>query len=368
MDVSAQTLREVEFREKLRGYHPDDVDEFLERVAAGIEFLQERLREATERAVRAEQRVAEGGDDDALKRTLVLAQRTAELAVQEAREEADRIQSGARAEALTIVARAEELARRTIEEAQGPLRSELTQLESARDELRSDITTLERHLDQERTSLRAKLSEALNLVEAAMPAPTPLPPLHEIEVPPLRVPQAVDIDIPLDDEEPEPEPMADEPEAMTDEEAPAGLGVPAGTAMSDERRAISTEPEHERNGAAAFAEFMASPPAPPPPPSAYEEHDSPFAAAGEDEPEREPEHEPEPVAVAAAHAPEAALSTEFGDEDDPFIAELRRAITDPEPLGPREEEGPTAESEDPSLEHDELLEGGRLGSLLRRKR
>jgi cell division initiation protein len=35
VDVSPQTIRQVEFREKLRGYHQDDVDEFLERVAAG---------------------------------------------------------------------------------------------------------------------------------------------------------------------------------------------------------------------------------------------------------------------------------------------------------------------------------------------
>ncbi|MDQ1442104.1 MAG: cell division initiation protein, partial [Acidimicrobiaceae bacterium] len=55
MDVSPKTLREVEFREKMRGYHPEDVDQFLERVAAGIEVLQDRLRQAIERAQRAEQ-------------------------------------------------------------------------------------------------------------------------------------------------------------------------------------------------------------------------------------------------------------------------------------------------------------------------
>jgi cell division initiation protein len=42
MEVSPKTLREVEFREKMRGYHPEDVDQFLEQVAAGIEVLQDR--------------------------------------------------------------------------------------------------------------------------------------------------------------------------------------------------------------------------------------------------------------------------------------------------------------------------------------
>ncbi|MGH9060729.1 MAG: DivIVA domain-containing protein, partial [Acidimicrobiales bacterium] len=59
MEVASRSIREVEFRQQLRGYNQDDVDEFLERVAAGIEVLQERLREATERAARAEQRLAE---------------------------------------------------------------------------------------------------------------------------------------------------------------------------------------------------------------------------------------------------------------------------------------------------------------------
>ena len=36
MDVSPKTLREVEFREKLRGYHPEDVDQFQAQGAADM--------------------------------------------------------------------------------------------------------------------------------------------------------------------------------------------------------------------------------------------------------------------------------------------------------------------------------------------
>ena len=91
MDVSPKTLREVEFREKMRGYHPEDVDHFLEEVAAGLEVLQDRLRQAVERAQRAEAAAAEAeGSDETLRKTLVLAQRTADMAVQEAREQAAR--------------------------------------------------------------------------------------------------------------------------------------------------------------------------------------------------------------------------------------------------------------------------------------
>jgi DivIVA domain-containing protein len=46
MDLTPQTLREVEFREKLRGYHPDDVDDFLEKVAVAVGELLDRLAAA----------------------------------------------------------------------------------------------------------------------------------------------------------------------------------------------------------------------------------------------------------------------------------------------------------------------------------
>src|SRR5579864_3889447 len=104
MEVSPKTLREVEFREKMRGYHPEDVDQFLEQVAAGIEILQDRLRQAVERAQRAEAAAAEaGGNDETLRKTLILAQRTADMAVQEAREQASRILAGAEQQAQSII-------------------------------------------------------------------------------------------------------------------------------------------------------------------------------------------------------------------------------------------------------------------------
>jgi len=62
MEVSPKTLREVEFREKrLGGYHPDDVDEFLERVAVGIEVYQEKLRQAGEERTALLAATAHGG-------------------------------------------------------------------------------------------------------------------------------------------------------------------------------------------------------------------------------------------------------------------------------------------------------------------
>ena len=193
MDVSPKTLREVEFREKLRGYNPDDVDEFLERVAAGLEILQERLRQATERAVRAEQRAGEVTEgDDAMRRTLVLAQRTADMAVQEAREQAERIVADAEAQAQGVRAEAAEHARRTIDDATREAWAQVGRLEAARDQLHEQVGGLQQYLDNERMRLRAMLGETLRRVEELVPSlssPPPSQPVDLVGVPRPDVPE-----------------------------------------------------------------------------------------------------------------------------------------------------------------------------------
>ncbi|MBV8981147.1 MAG: DivIVA domain-containing protein, partial [Acidimicrobiia bacterium] len=49
MELSPQQLCDVEFSEQWRGYNRDQVDDFIERVAAAVSQLQERLKKMTER-------------------------------------------------------------------------------------------------------------------------------------------------------------------------------------------------------------------------------------------------------------------------------------------------------------------------------
>lgn len=179
MEVSPKTLREVEFREKMRGYHPEDVDHFLEQVAAGLEVMQERLRQAVERAQRAEAAAAEaGGNDETLRKTLVLAQRTADMAVQEAREQAARLLAGAEQQAQAILAEAEEKGRRALEDALAESKAELARVESARSQTQQDVETLERWVEEHKNHLQTSLSDALASVEKVgvlWPAPETRP-------------------------------------------------------------------------------------------------------------------------------------------------------------------------------------------------
>lgn len=219
MDVSPKTIREVEFREKLRGYNPDEVDEFLERVAAGLEILQERLRQATERAVRAEQRATEVGEgDDAMRRTLVLAQRTADAAVQEAKEQAAQLVAHADSQAQAVRAEAAEHARRTIEDATKEAWSQVARLESGRDELHEEIAALQRHLDGERARVRAALHEAIRRVDETLPTVAEPPPAAAIDLARPLPPQA-----PPEEHDPGPPTMA-----VSDEDFYAELRMAVG--------------------------------------------------------------------------------------------------------------------------------------------
>src|SRR3954454_20874464 len=149
MDLSPKTLREFEFREKLRGYHPEDVDQFLERVAAGIEALQDKLRQTTERAVHAEELAAATGEtDDALRRTLILAQKTADAAIEEAMTQATDIVATAEQQATSIVEEAKQEAARLAAEAQAQLRDDLASLEEARAQLRENANQLEQWIGE----------------------------------------------------------------------------------------------------------------------------------------------------------------------------------------------------------------------------
>ena len=203
---SLDSLRTVEFRQTLRGYHIDDVDEYLERVAVDAEALQEQLRqsnerlrpaaervaqlekllaEAKEQAERAEQAAASaptsvGHDDssvtdDTLQRTLVLAQRFVDETKSEAEMQARDTISKAEERARILIAEAEGRARSVTADTERKLRDEVARLESLRTDLSNDVDRLVQHLDNERNRLRGTLGEMLTWVDRHIqPGSSPL--------------------------------------------------------------------------------------------------------------------------------------------------------------------------------------------------
>jgi DivIVA domain-containing protein len=169
MEVTPKVFRDVQFREKARGgYHPEDVDEFLEQAAVGAEVLLERLRETTERADRAEKAATDASaTDDALKRMLLMGQRTVDQAINEAHEEAERLLAAARAQASALVADAEERGRRAYEDTLAESRSKMEAAQSSLRESQQDVEALRGWVDVNRSHLLAVMRDAQGLIESA---------------------------------------------------------------------------------------------------------------------------------------------------------------------------------------------------------
>ena len=169
MEVTPKVFRDVQFRERrCGGYHPEDVDEFLEQAAVGAEVLLERLRDATERAERAEKMATEAAaTDEALKRMLLMGQRTVDEAVKEAREEADQLLAAARAQAVALVADAEERGRRAYEDALAESRSKMEEAERTLRQSEQEVEALQGWVDVNRSHLLAVMRDAQGLIENA---------------------------------------------------------------------------------------------------------------------------------------------------------------------------------------------------------
>ena len=283
-------LTDVRFTVARKGYDPDEVDNFLERVSAAVAQLQEKLRQATANAEAAEGRATEASrsqtllqaridklesdlaaarsdapapgqpprapEDDAaeVSKVLVLAQRTADAAVAEARATATQTVADAEQEAARILITARTEADEAASQQREALAGEVHSLEATRDRLAGDVSALDRYLEDQRASLggaldrmRAVLDDpgALRLstppasaavaVRAAAPgaaAPVPL-------TPPANAPVASDEQADdSSDGDAEPEPSAEPHDTVASASAAASASdagpVPPSDASSDE--------------------------------------------------------------------------------------------------------------------------------------
>ena len=111
---------EVRFRERRRGYDYDEVDEYVKAVNRVVGQAREQIAELQKRLAQAEAGADDGTDEirETLLRTLVLAQRTADSAVADARSESKSIIDAAKERAAKTVAEAEEAANERLRSAE----------------------------------------------------------------------------------------------------------------------------------------------------------------------------------------------------------------------------------------------------------
>jgi DivIVA domain-containing protein len=359
-----------------KGYDVTEVDEFLDRAAAEAGKVESELTKAIEQARRAEAAEAAAADVEAeierrvaerlaatpppsspsedetaeeVRRTLVLAQRTADAAIKEAREDAEKMVTAAREESETLVADAqaraaaliadaEAEAARERREARQRLAAEIGELEGVRESLRSDVNVLERHVEEQRTQLGSTLAELQQILDDPSGfRMAPAPALNDPALPDFS-------DLAEPEREAEPEAPAPSADAQPEPQAAAEPDQPSPLAAAETAEPVSSVP------APAEPEAAPAPPAPPAPPAlAFDDVD--HAEPGTVDPV---EAGPPTAPIAAVDLTEPSRS---GDED-PFLTELRKAMVDEEPLGPRDHD------QDPhsgSLFGDDDRRGWRFG-------
>jgi cell division initiation protein len=186
MSITALEIQEVRFGEVKRGYDPNEVDEFLERVATDVDTLNRALSEAAariktaearvtqaeERAARAEARAEEATSsvpdipliplekkpestisEDVISKAFIAAQKSADALQEEARREAEKVYREAEAKGRDIV-------REALAEKQKTL-AELDRLRESSEQFRTEYLSLLKHFQADAQKRLAAFDDVL---------------------------------------------------------------------------------------------------------------------------------------------------------------------------------------------------------------
>lgn len=118
MDLTPREIQEKQFHDAFRGYSHEEVDMFLDEVALSFERTYRENQEFHHRFKELEEQLHQArSTEDMLKKTLLTAQKTAEEAIEEAKQKAQGMVAGAERKALEIVANSERRAQEIVEHA-----------------------------------------------------------------------------------------------------------------------------------------------------------------------------------------------------------------------------------------------------------
>jgi DivIVA domain-containing protein len=254
-------IKTVSFKQGIRGYVVDEVDEFLDRAAAEVDQIREQMHQMRQQLRQAGERIRqlEGGAGavapapapvtapapivapaptpapvaapaPVVSSTAGAEQVTAMIAM--AQQFIDQAQQEAETRAREMTVAAQERAREIVAEARSRAEDEVTRLNGLKQRLSEDVVMLTRQLDAERTRLATILSELSQWIEsslhvgsaagsranaapamapapapapAAAPAPAPLSPdmaprpVSPPPAPPASIGQVLNFDSPRDD-------------------------------------------------------------------------------------------------------------------------------------------------------------------------
>jgi DivIVA domain-containing protein len=256
MEMNPQRVRSAEFKTVRKGVDPEEVRVFLDDVASELERAQNqatameararaavaRLQEVTENATSAPAVDASAEESETISRTLLLAQRTADSTIADAKAAAARVIGEANDEAARTKDSTREMAAKMIEDARNEARQvaaaervaiaeEVEALKARRDFLESDVTHLETFLADQRSRVREVASSLIDLTERVPDG------LGEVRAPLLSA---------SDDDE-SGEPPREDPVVVTDfadqpEPGPVDAEDVTPEPSGDEKRALDVDP------------------------------------------------------------------------------------------------------------------------------
>jgi cell division initiation protein len=336
MDVTPRELRDTDIREGFRGYHRDDVDELLERAASTLEGLTERVRQLTERLSSAEGSAGKSREtEETLQRTLVLAQKTADEAIADAKERSRTMVEEAEAKSRDLVSEAEGTARRIAENERQRLETEILDLSSRREALNADVEALEKYEREYRSRLRKAIEAELDSLGKFSTEHGKRPKLSEVEVPRPREGIA--------NSGRPPAPAAPPPSPAAPSKSSPSSPSPSSPSSSP------SMPTAEIGSVEPFSKAPTKPPSNPPSRSPTVPPSESSRPAPVSDPEPWPG--PDPTESESVPKPQAGSTPGLADfvptdepvepevlDDDAFFATLREAVRDDAPLGPRDEE------------------------------
>lgn len=153
MDLTPNDVEQKAFTQALRGYQMDEVDDFLDEIVTTLRSYDQRLRDAQDKIRALEtDALSRGGDETTISRAILVAQRSADALLAEARVEADRIKHSAKVETENLSAE------RDMERSR--LQTEIDGMRERVSGLRETLTTLASAIGGQVGDMEAEIADA----------------------------------------------------------------------------------------------------------------------------------------------------------------------------------------------------------------
>lgn len=167
MALTPLDIKNKSFANKMRGYNPDEVDEFLDQVIEDYEEAIRKNRELEKSLKHAEEKLTYFNElKDALNQSIIVAQDTADKLKDSATRESEVTVTSAKAEANTILTEAKATAEKTVLEANQKAESILKHAEDQTSQLAYETDALKKKTREFHRNLSLLLESQLEAIKS----------------------------------------------------------------------------------------------------------------------------------------------------------------------------------------------------------